>query len=102
MKKLIAVVVGMSLFAVPAFAGVAEKREQHQQQRIAQGVQNGQLTPREAMKLEREQGKLDRRVDVLRARQGGHLTVAQKARIDRKQDALSRQIYRQKHDCQHR
>ncbi len=35
-----------------------DRRENRQQKRVAQGVKSGQLTPKETVKLEREQGKI--------------------------------------------
>lgn len=48
-----------STFAQPATPRV-DQREAHQQQRIAQGVASGQLTPRETQRLEAEQARIER------------------------------------------
>ncbi|MFL5322544.1 MAG: hypothetical protein ACJ790_22985 [Myxococcaceae bacterium] len=99
LKKLMAVAVGVSLFAAPAFAaGRIDKRECNQQERIEQGMQNGRLSRREAARLERKQEKLRQREMALRGRQGGRLTVAQRERFERRQNNFSRQIAHEKHD----
>lgn len=66
---------------------------------IAQGVQSGELTPRETARLERKEARVQREIRRDRAAHGGHLTPAEKARINRQQNRLSREIYREKHDA---
>jgi hypothetical protein len=86
--------------ASPVLAAEVDRREAHQQARVAQGVQSGQLTPAETARLERKEAAIDREVRRERAENGGPLTPAERARVDRQQDRLSRQIYRAKHDGQ--
>lgn len=96
----IAIVSTLGAFmAAPLFAQTPhiEKREQNQQQRIAEGIENGSLTAREASKLEKQEAVLDRQSD--RAAADG-LTNKEKARIEHRQNVLSRKIYREKHDNQ--
>lgn len=81
--------------------GSIHRREVRQQKRIGQGIKTGQLTAREARKLERKEAKLDKQIDHAR-QTGGGLNARERARIDHKQDQLSRQIYREKHDKQTR
>jgi hypothetical protein len=71
-----------------------------QQERIAQGVQSGELTPRETARLERKEARVQREIRRDRAAHGGHLTPGEKARINRQQNRLSREIYREKHDAE--
>lgn len=76
-------------------------REQRQQKRIAQGIRSGELTRREARRLEAEQARI--RVDEAYARRsGGEFTARERARIQRELNQASRHIYRQKHDSQDR
>ena len=84
-------------------AGAAEvdRRERRQQERIAEGVQSGQLTPRETARLERKEARIDREIKRDRAANGGTLTAAERRKINREQNRVSRQIYREKHDAQH-
>ena len=81
--------------AAPAFAAdpampVVEKRQQLQQERIGQGVGSGQLTPREAVRLERQQAGIERA--ERRAEADGKVTPQERARLHRKQDRASRRI----------
>jgi hypothetical protein len=74
------------------------QRAQNQQKRIAQGVNSGQLTPRETAHLERKEAAVRREVRRDRAANGGKLTPAEKAKVNRQDNRLSRQIYRDKHN----
>ncbi len=74
-------------------------RQYNQQERIRQGVRSGALTPREAYRLQRNQGRIDRAEHRMRS-SGGRLTYREQARLDRRQDRASARIYRQKHDRQ--
>jgi len=87
------------VFCGAAFAQAGTvQRDENQQQRIEQGLQSGQLTTREAGKLEREESRVER--DQSRAMKDGNLSPAEKARLAREQNQVSRDIYRQKHDAQ--
>jgi len=76
------------------------KRQRAQQERIGQGISNGSLTPREASRLERQEGRIHREVAHERAANGGTLTPAERAQVNRQQNRESKRIYRQKHDAQ--
>ena len=78
------------------------QRKENQQKRIGEGIENGSLTPREASRLERKEAALNHETRTMRAENGGKLTPAEKATVNRQQNRLSRDIYRQKHDAQHR
>ena len=76
-------------------------REHHEQVRIRQGERSGELTRREAERLEAEQARI--RVNEAYARRsGGELTAKERARLERELNKASRDIYRQKHDGQDR
>jgi hypothetical protein len=74
------------------------KRAENQQDRIAQGVKSGQLTPGETANLESKDARINREVRNDRAANGGKLTPAERARVNRQQNKVSRQIYRDKHN----
>ena len=74
-------------------------RQHRQQERIAQGIRSGELTPHEAARLEREEYRFAR--EERRLREDG-LTPRERARLERQESRMSRQIYRQKHDNQGR
>src|SRR4051794_21511538 len=94
--KLIPVLLA-TLLAGPVFAQSAAnevQRDINQQQRIEKGLQSGQLTTKEAAKLEHEEA----RVSKLQAKalKDGTLTAAEKNRIEHAQDKLSRDIHAEK------
>jgi len=73
-----------------------QKREQNQEKRIDQGVQSGQLTPKEAGKLEAQQTKIKQ--DEERMKADGTLTPAERRKLKREQNRASKNIYRKKHN----
>lgn len=83
-------------------AKTIHQRKERQQQRIAKGVESGQLTPGETAKLEKREAKLNQDIRADRAANGGKLTPKERRQVDRRQDRLSKDIYRQKHDGQAR
>ena len=75
-------------------------RKENQQDRIAQGVKSGSLTPHETANLENKEGRLNEmRHD--RRQNGGNLTNKEKAQVNRQQNHLSRNIYKDKHNAAH-
>jgi hypothetical protein len=74
------------------------QREENQQDRIANGVKNGTLTPRETAHLENKEANLNREVRNDRRQNGGNLTNKEKAQVNRQQNRLSRNIYKDKHN----
>ena len=97
--KLKLTAVAAALFCGSAFAQTGTlQRDVNQQERIEQGLKSGQLTTREAARLEREEAKVER--DQARALRDGTLSPAEKARLAREQNQVSRDIYREKHDAQ--
>lgn len=98
MKRIAFTFLFAGVFAVSSFAQVNERRE-NQQDRIAQGVQSGQLTPGETTNLEDKERALNGEIRADRKADGGKLTAAEKKRINRQQNALSRQIYTDKHNA---
>lgn len=71
---------------------------QNQQDRIAQGIQSGSLTPSEASKLEHQQHNTNAQVDQMRDANGGNLTPAQKQAVAQNQAKMSRNINNAKHN----
>ena len=93
-----------SLSAVLIFGSMAiaqptiNQRQKNQQQRIGKGVQSGQLTPHETVRLEKEQQRIAR--NEAAAKSDGNFTPQERAKIQREQNHASHDIYRQKHDNQ--
>jgi hypothetical protein len=75
------------------------QRKENQQDRIAQGVQSGQLTAGETSKLESKEAAINGETRADRAANGGKLTAAEKAQINKQQNQVSKQIYQDKHNA---
>lgn len=75
------------------------QRKENQQDRIANGVQSGQLTAGETSKLETKEAAINGETRADRAANGGKLTAAEKAKINGQQNHLSNQIYKDKHNA---
>lgn len=76
-------------------------RKENQQDRIAQGVKSGSLTPKETANLENKEAALNKEIRNDRKANGGNLTNKQKAQVNRQQNRLSRNIYNDKHNAAH-
>ena len=74
------------------------QRKEYQQDRIAQGVKSGSLSPRETANLEHKEANLNKEIRSDRRANGGNLTNNEKAQVNRQQNRLSRNIYRDKHN----
>ena len=93
----------LAAFALPVLAQTntprVDQRQANQQQRIDQGVASGQLTGKEAARLESGQERVQKIED--RAKADGTVTPKERARLQQAQINQSRKIARQKHDRQH-
>lgn len=105
MTRLRAAIATISLIActTPAFAAQhpknINKRQAVQQHRIAEGIESGTLTPREAANLEKQEA----RINALEAKDrqtGGGLSPKERAELNRLLNSESHRIYKQKHDGQ--
>jgi hypothetical protein len=74
-------------------------REQNQQNRIANGVKSGQLTPRETASLEGKENRLVQNQKRDMAKDGGHLTKQDQAKLNREANHVSKKIYQDKHNA---
>ena len=73
-------------------------RRDNQQQRIANGVGSGQLSPSETAHLEKQQQNINHHVAADRAANGGKLTPQEKQNINKRQNNASGHIYNEKHN----
>jgi len=73
-------------------------RLQNQDQRIDQGVKSGELTPREARKLHREDHAIRREEHRYAKHHHGGLSKEEQQKLNREENGVSRQIYQEKHD----
>jgi len=77
------------------------RRETHQQARIAQGVKSGELTPGEAKRLERGEQRLEKKEKKDMAKDGGHLTKQDQRQLNREANHMNKRIYADKHNAKH-
>jgi len=75
-----------------------DQREVRQEARIERGVASGQLTLREAARLNAEQARIDR--TEARAKADGRITAAERRFLNQAQNRASQNIYAQVHDRQ--
>ncbi|HXJ89269.1 MAG TPA: hypothetical protein VMS18_20800 [Candidatus Binatia bacterium] len=75
------------------------RREQNQQNRIANGVKSGQLTPGETRRLERGEQRLENNEKKDMAKDNGHLTKQDQRQLNREANHMSQRIYKDKHNA---
>jgi hypothetical protein len=73
-------------------------RRDLQQQRIANGIRSGQMSPSEVASTEKREQNINRHIAADRSANGGKLTPAEKKNINQRQNGASRQIYNEKHN----
>jgi hypothetical protein len=76
-----------------------DQRQANQQQRIDQGVKSGELTAKEAARLEKNQQRIQKMED--KAKADGKVTPKERVRLEKAQNVESKKIAREKHDRQH-
>ena len=99
MNKILVVGALVAAYMATANAADIHAREVRQQRRIAQGVRTGNLTPREAARLENKEAAFHREIHRDRI-DGPGLTLKERQKIARQQNHMSRKIYRESHDNQ--
>jgi hypothetical protein len=75
------------------------QRKENQQDRIANGVQSGQLTAGETKNLETKESSINHEEHDMRKMDNGHLTSADRATLNQQQNRMSNQIYKDKHNA---
>jgi len=75
------------------------QRKDNQQDRIAQGIDSGQLTAGETKNLETKEAGLNSEEYTMRSDDNGHLTAADRTKLNNQQNHLSNQIYTDKHNA---
>lgn len=73
------------------------KRQENQQDRIAQGVKSGNLSAGQTARLEKGESGINQEVHTDRKINGGKLTQGEKAQVNRQQNRMSSKIYKAKH-----
>ena len=74
------------------------QRKVDQQDRIANGVKNGQLTAGQTSRLEHQEAGINKEERGMRAQDNGHLTKSDRSTLHKQQNQESRRIYRDKHN----
>lgn len=77
-----------------------DQRQANQEKRIDQGIASGELTRREARRMNRQQNAIDKAENQAKA--DGSVSAQERRRLTQAQNATSRHIHRQKHDAQER
>jgi hypothetical protein len=101
---LTAVVAGLMLPAAaqtstPAAApATINERKENQQDRIANGIQSGELTAGETKNLEKKESDINHEEHDMRKLDNGHLTAADRTTLNQQQNKLSNNIYQDKHN----
>jgi len=80
-------------------ASTVGQRAQNQQDRIANGIDSGQLTAGETRNLESREANINRETRDDRAGNNGHLTAQERQQISGQQNNLSHSIYQDKHNA---
>ena len=75
------------------------QRKENQQDRIANGVQSGELTAGETHNLETKEADVNHEERDMRKLDNGHLTAADRTTLNQQQNKLSNQIYNDKHNA---
>jgi len=75
------------------------QRKQNQQDRVANGIDSGQLTAGETKNLESREANVNREIKDDRTADDGHLTSAERQQINHQQNNLSHSIYQDKHNA---
>ena len=76
-----------------------QDRKDNQQDRIANGVQDGQLTAGETKNLENKEANINGEEHTMRTDDDGKLTAADRAKLNNQQNKVSSDIYADKHNA---
>lgn len=81
--------------ANPAMSRVGE-RAHNQQERIANGVSSGKMTPGETARVEKQEEHINQQVKDDREANGGKLTAKEKKQVNKEQNKTSKEIHKDK------
>jgi hypothetical protein len=77
---------------------VINQRRENQQDRVAQGVNTGQLTPRESANIQNREAAINSEIRADRQANGGKMTAAERAKVHNQLNRTSQKIYKDKHN----
>jgi hypothetical protein len=80
-------------------APTISQREQNQQNRVANGIDSGQMTAGETKRVESRESNLNREVRDDRSADNGHLTQQERQQVNHQQNNLRHSIYQDKHNA---
>jgi Skp family chaperone for outer membrane proteins len=83
----------------PAATPGVDQRQVNQQQRIDQGVKSGELTGKEAARLDKGQAQVEKK--EAKAKADGKVTPKEREKLKQAQNKQSQKIKHEKHDKQH-
>jgi hypothetical protein len=78
---------------------VINQRRENQQDRVAQGINTGQLTPRESSKLQNKEAAINGEIRADRKANGGKMTADERNQVHNQLNRTSQRIYRDKHNA---
>jgi hypothetical protein len=93
------IVAATFILTLTTTAQTVHDRKENQQDRIANGIQSGQLTAGETKSIESREANLNREIHDDRQANGGKLTDAERQQVNRQQNRLSDRIYDDKHNA---
>ena len=93
-------IAALAVVALPVLAQTStpkvDQRQANQQQRIDQGVASGQLTGKEAARLDKGQAQVEKK----EAKADGKVTANERQKLQHAQNQQSKKIRHEKHDRQ--
>ncbi len=76
------------------------RREQNQQNRVANGLKNGTMSSQQAANVEKREASLQNQEQKDMAKHNGHLTKAEQEHLNQRENHISKSIYKDKHPKQ--
>lgn len=73
------------------------KREQNQQNRVANGLKSGKMSAQQASNIEKREASVQNQEQKDMAANNGHLTKAEQRQLNRRENRISKSIYKDKH-----
>jgi hypothetical protein len=92
------VIFAQATTTTPTKPATINQRKENQQDRIAQGVKNGTLSPAETARLEHQEAGINKEEAGMKAQDNGKLTAQDRKTLRHQQNVESKRIYRVKHD----
>jgi len=98
MRTFTTILAAVGLLTVAAAQSVDQRRE-NQQDRIANGIQQNQLTPGETAKIEKQEKAINQQIAGDRYLNGGKLTPAERKQVNGELNKTSAEIHNDRHNA---